>query len=224
MSQFFHVNPVTGSRSGPKPGPWRRDLPRTWRAALDLPDVVPEAPAPAGGIRLGPDDGTLSLRTTRTGAAAKAGHDLLIHVTRWEATIATGDDGAVSGIQLDADGGSLRVREGTGGVQALGDDDKANIQTTIDDEILKRGRVTFRSTEVVPGAGGELRVRGDLALAGAAQPIEVELHMPDDGTVVATSVVTQSGWGMTPYSILFGTLKVVDEIDVRLEATLPQSR
>ena len=116
------------------------------------------------------------------------------------------------------------MREGTGGVQALGDDDKANIQTTIDDEILKRGRVTFRSTEVVPGAGGELRVRGDLALAGAAQPIEVELHMPDDGTVVATSVVTQSGWGMTPYSILFGTLKVVDEIDVRLEATLPQSR
>ena len=82
MSQFFHVNPVTGSRSGPKPGPWRRDLPRTWRAALDLPDVLPEAPAPAGGIRLGPDDGTLSLRTTRTGAAAKAGHDLLIHVTQ----------------------------------------------------------------------------------------------------------------------------------------------
>jgi hypothetical protein len=29
---------------------------------------------------------------------------------------------------------------------------------------------------------------------------------------------------MKPYSILFGTLKVVDEIDVRLEATLPQSR
>ena len=43
-----------------------------------------------GTYRLGPDDGTLSVRTGRTGAAAKAGHDLLIHVTAWEATLAVG--------------------------------------------------------------------------------------------------------------------------------------
>ena len=49
---------------------------------------------------------------------------------------------------LDADAASLRVREGTGGMQALGDDDKANIQQTIDDEVLKRQGIAFRSTAV----------------------------------------------------------------------------
>ena len=31
-------------------------------------------------------------------------------------------------------------------MQALGDDDKANIHQTIDDEVLKRRDITFRST------------------------------------------------------------------------------
>ena len=150
-----------------------------------------------------------------------AGHDLLIHVTSWEATLEVGDDPAATRIALDADGASLRVREGTGGMQALGEDDRANIEKTIDDEILKRGAVTFRSTGAEAGPDGRLRVRGDLTLVGAAQPIAVDLDMSGDGTVVATAVVTQSGWGMKPYSILFGTLKVVDEVDVRLEAALP---
>ena len=38
---------------------------------------------------LGPEDGILAVRTSRTGAVAKAGHDLLIHVTEWSATLDT---------------------------------------------------------------------------------------------------------------------------------------
>jgi polyisoprenoid-binding protein YceI len=221
VSQFFEVNPAAQPPAGPKRGPWRRELPRTWRAALDLPDELRGDRIPAGTYALGPDTATLSLRTRRTGAAAKAGHDLLIHVTAWEATLEVGEDPAATSIALDADGASLRVREGTGGVQALGDDDKANIETTIDDEILKRGSVAFRSTEAAAGAAG-LLVRGDLTLLGATQPIEIELAMVG-GAVVATTVVTQSGWGMKPYSILFGSLKVVDEVEVRLDAALPHA-
>ncbi len=81
---------------------------------------------PAGTYRLGPDDGTLSLRTGRTGAAAKAGHDLLIHATSWEATLTVGGPGE-GAVALDIDGGSLRVIEGTGGMKALSDDDRADI-------------------------------------------------------------------------------------------------
>jgi len=43
---------------------------------------------PPGTYTLGPDDGTLAVRTERTGAAAMAGHNLLLHVTAWEATLA----------------------------------------------------------------------------------------------------------------------------------------
>ena len=94
-------------------------------------------PIPPGTHRFGPGNATLSVRTGRTGAAAKAGHNLLIHVTAWQATLEVGADGAATSIVLDADATSLRVREGTGGMQALGDDDKASIQQTIDDEVLQ---------------------------------------------------------------------------------------
>ena len=104
----------------------------------------------------GPGDGTLSVRTKRTGAAAKAGHNLLLHVTAWEATLAVGSDPADTSLELDVDAASLRVLEGTGGMQALGDDDKANIEKTIDDEVLKRKAITFRraTCEPAPAAAG----------------------------------------------------------------------
>ena len=106
---------------------------------------------PAGTHALGPKNGTLSVRTGRTGAAAKAGHDLLIHVAAWEATLEVGEDLAQTSIALDVDSTSLRVREGTGGMQPLGRDDKASIETTIDDEVLKGQAIQFRSTDVQAG-------------------------------------------------------------------------
>ena len=35
----------------------------------------------------GPDNGSLKIRTGRTGGAAKAGHDLVIEVESWQATL-----------------------------------------------------------------------------------------------------------------------------------------
>ena len=175
----------------------------------------------AGTYRLGPDDGTLSVRTKRTGAAAKAGHDLLIEVTAWEATLEVGA-AADTSIELSADAASLRVREGTGGMQSLGDDDKANIQTTIDDEVLKGRAITFRSTAVT-GADGSLEVQGELTLADTTRPVGFDLAVGDDGRLHAVAVVKQTDFGMKPYSALFGALKVADDVRVEIDAGLPQS-
>jgi polyisoprenoid-binding protein YceI len=171
----------------------------------------------------GPDSATLSVRTRRGGAAAKAGHDLLIHVTRWEGALEVGEDAQPAGATLTADATSLRVREGTGGIQTLGDEDKANIEQTIDDEVLKRRDIVFRSTRVEPGADGRLSMEGELTLAGQSKPIAFDLAVGEDGHVSATAVVTQTRWGMKPYSALFGTLKVLDDVEVSLEGH-PQSR
>jgi len=173
-------------------------------------------PLTPGTYALGPENGTLSVRTGRTGVAAKAGHDLLLHVTVWSATLEAAEDPAQVSIVLDADAASLRVREGTGGMQSLGDDDRAGIETTIDEEILKGGTIAFRSTSVETADGG-LRVRGDLTLGGATKPIGFELTVGDDGALAGSVVVKQSDWGIAPYSTLFGTLKVVDEVEVAID-------
>jgi polyisoprenoid-binding protein YceI len=176
----------------------------------------------AGTYRLGPAHGTLSVRTGRTGAAAKAGHDLVIHVTSWEATLEVGNDPASTSIELTADAGSLRVREGTGGMQSLGEDDKANIHATIDDEVLGRQAITFRSTEVqIAVDAGALSVRGELTLAGTTRPIAFDLAVGGDGTLNAVAVIKQTDWGMKPYSALFGALKVSDDVTVAIDAALP---
>lgn len=178
-------------------------------------------PIKAGRHRLGPDNATLVVRTERTGAAAKAGHNLAIEVTAWEATIEAGADPAATTIELRADAGSLRVRAGSGGMQALGDDDKANIGKTIDDEVLKRREIAFHSTQVrSDDDGATLGVAGELTLAGRTAPIAFDVTVAPDGTLGATAVVTQTLWGMKPYSALFGTLKVVDEVQVVLDGRL----
>jgi polyisoprenoid-binding protein YceI len=175
-----------------------------------------------GTYALGPDDGTLWLRTGRTGAAAKAGHDLLIHVTSWEARLEVGADPADTSIALDVDATSLRVREGTGGMKPLGDDDRGNIEQTIGDEIVKRREITFRSTRVQPAADrGGLGVQGDLTLLGTTRPIAFDLAVDGDRTLSAVAVVKQTDWGIKPYSALFGALKVADEVEVGIDVDLP---
>ena len=168
-----------------------------------------------GTHRFGPSNATLSVQTRRGGAAAKAGHDLLLHVTAWEGTLTIGEDGAPSAAELTADATSLRVQKGTGGMKGLDDSDKANIHQTIDDEVLRRRDIAFRSTAVDGG-----RVEGELTLAGQTRPLALDVAIGDDGAVSATVTITQSDWGMKPYSALFGTLKVFDEVEVALEGHL----
>jgi hypothetical protein len=175
---------------------------------------------PVGTHRLGPDDGTLSLRTGRNGAAAKAGHDLLIRPDAWEATVAVGEGGETT-VAVDVDGGSLRVIEGSGGMMPLSDDHKREISSTIDDKILKRGPITFRSTRVAPAGDGALRVEGELTILGVARPVALEVTLGDDGALAGEFLIAQSDWGITPYSTLFGTLKVNDEVAIALDARLP---
>ncbi len=177
----------------------------------------------AGTYSLGPDLATLMVKTRKGGAAAKAGHDLVIDVTVWAATLTISEDPAQNALELTADSRSLRVREGTGGMMALGDDDKASIQQSIDDEVLEGTAIAFRSTAVTPGADAGLHVEGDLELHGEHHPIAFELTVGGDGTLTGSATVTQSGWGIKPFSTLFGTLKVLDDVEVVVSAGLRSS-
>lgn len=175
-------------------------------------------PLKPGTHLFGPDNGELLVHTTRTGAAAKAGHDLEIEVTSWSGTIDVGENPEQTTVELTADGGSLRVREGRGGIQSLGDDDKASIRQSIDDEVLKRTPIEFRSSTVQPSADGDgLRVHGTLEALGRTVASEFDLATAD-GKLTGEAIVKQTDLGLKPYSILFGTLKVTDEVRITLDA------
>ena len=177
-----------------------------------------------GTHTIGPEDAKVTVRTGRKGAAAKAGHDLLIEVTSWKGTLQVGEDPAQAAISVTADPRSLEVLEGTGGVQKLGDDDKANIKQTIDDEVLKGCTIEFRSSAVEPSADGHgVTVKGELELFGSRRPVSFELALAEDGHVTGGATVKHSDWGVKPYSALFGTLKVADEVRVEVDGRVPSS-
>jgi polyisoprenoid-binding protein YceI len=173
-----------------------------------------------GTHTLGPDNATLWVHTGRRGAIAKVGHDLDIEVTSWSATIETEADGVAPRLSLTADARSLRVREGKGGAQSLGDDDREGIAKTIDEEVLEGTPIEFRSTTVAAGADGHtFDVQGELEMFGASRPVAFALNLDGD-RLTGTAMLKQSDWGRKPYSTLFGTLKVADEVRIEVDGRL----
>jgi polyisoprenoid-binding protein YceI len=173
-----------------------------------------------GTFELGPQDGKLLVHTRKGGAASKAGHNLRIEVERWGATAQFGSDLAQSVLELTADSTSFKVLEGTGGVMTLGDDDKEGIAQTINQEVLKGTPISFRSTAVRPDGDNRLHVTGDLELVNGVNLVAFDITVSDDGRLAGSATVKQTEWGMKPYTALFGTLKVMDEVGVQIDAKL----
>lgn len=159
----------------------------------------------------GPDSGSIVVKTSREGPAAKAGHDLVIDATGWSAEV----DLAGGEVSLDVDPDSLKVREGVGGVKGLSRPEKGQIEKAIDRKVLRGRPISFRSSRVDRNV-----VSGELTLGGETHPIEVPVDVADDGTATATVAVRQSAWGMKPYSTMMGALRVGDEVEVTLTLRL----
>jgi YceI-like domain len=147
-------------------------------------------------MTFGPENATLTVHTTRAGAAAKAGHDLTLLVERWHATLEDGE------LTFEADSSSLKVLEGRGGISPLGDQEKASIKQTIDEDVLKGGPITYGS--------------GELTLNGVTRSLAFSF----DGAE-GRAEIKQTDFKIKPFSALFGTLKVADVVEVRVRMTWP---
>jgi polyisoprenoid-binding protein YceI len=175
-----------------------------------------------GSHRLGPESASLQVKTYREGVAAKVGHDLVIDVTRWEATVDIAADPVSSRVELSADSRSMEVREGVRGVKPLTDKDRREIRRNIDEKVLHGQPIRFRSS-ALRFADGDARlvVEGDLTISGATRPISAQLDIDGEGRVRGTIPLAQSSWGIKPYRGLMGALKVRDELEVLVAARLP---
>jgi polyisoprenoid-binding protein YceI len=181
-------------------------------------------PIQMGSHRLGPENAAVEIRTYREGMASKVGHDLIIDVGQWEATLALASDPAQSTLGLSADPRSLHVREGLRGLKPLSEKDREEIRKNIDEKVLGGHPISFRSSRLeLADDGRRLSVHGELTMAGTTRPISAELDVAPDGRVTGTLPLTQSEWGIKPYRGLMGALKVRDSLEVVLDARLPSA-
>jgi polyisoprenoid-binding protein YceI len=176
-----------------------------------------------GTHRLGPSTGRLLIRTGRAGLGRRAGHDLAIEATRWsgEAVVVVGDP-ARSSVRVAVETGSLEVREGTGGLKPLTDADRAEIRKTLQDKALLNTAeyplITFRSTRIT-GTPESFEITGDLTIKDRVHPVTVHGQGNGDGGVRGWATVTQTTWGIKPYTAFLGALRLADEVRVEFRLT-----
>lgn len=174
-------------------------------------------PLKPGTHKVGPKDGSIKVMTGRDGPAAQMGHDLVLEVTRWEATVTISDDSAV---EFSADPASFEVLAATGGVKPLSSKDKAQIKTYIVSKVLGSSPIRFRSSAATLD-GATLTVVGTLNIAGGSRSVTVPLTVAEDGTIRGRVTIVQSDFGIKPFSIMMGALKVADPVEVQIETKLP---
>ncbi len=179
----------------------------------------------AGGTyRITPESGELLVKTGRTGMGRRAGHDLVIEVSRWQGEVivdtARPEDSTVS-VEIDVD--SFEVREGLGGVKPLTQNDRAEIKKTLRGILKSESdpKIAFHSTRVT-SAAESWAVEGDLTIRRQTQPVTVN-SVVIDGRVRGGTTVKQSRWGIKPYSAFLGALKLADEVGVEFDAALVPS-
>lgn len=178
----------------------------------------------SGTYEVGPSQGTLLLHTGREGMAKKIGHDLVIEAGRWTAKVSVdADDLTRSTASVTVDTRSLEVVSGDGGAKPLSDKDRKDIKENIDKKVLKTDKfpdITFTSSRVEAKGADKATVHGDLTIMGTARPASMDITLTGN-KAKGTMTVTQSDWGIKPFSALMGTLKLANTLQITVEATVP---
>ena len=163
-------------------------------------------------------EGRITLRTSRDGLAAQAGHDLTIDVGSWSGELVIGEDLAPASLAARVDLGSLVILAGTGGIKPLTDRDRREIIATAR-KVLSTDRypeATFTASSFSPADDGGT-IDGTLTLAGRSGPLRLQVRETGPDRYVATATVRQTSFGIKPYSGFLGALKVSDDVAVEVE-------
>lgn len=168
-------------------------------------------------------DGELYVRTGVTGRAARMGHRLTIAMNSWQATVRWSGDDPVAA-ELTVEVSSLQVMVGEGGVKALSGPEKglarSNALKAL--EADRFPQITFAAQDIEKTSGGFL-LTGTLDIHGQSRPRSIDLTVEDlgDSWQLSTEAdVAQTDFGVKPYSMLMGSVKVADTVGVSFSATV----
>ena len=171
---------------------------------------------------LDPSSGELLIRTATAGPAAKMGHRLTIAMRSWEGSVQWRDTSPVAA-ELTVAVDSLEVLGGEGGVTPLTAPERAvarsNALKSLDAK--KYPQIRFASDEITRTGEG-YRLSGTVEIHGTERPQTVDVTVTDKGdrwSMSARVPITQSDFGIKPYSLMMGALKVADEVTVEFTGT-----
>lgn len=149
------------------------------------------------------------------------GHRLTIAMRRWQATVEwSGGEPVAAALNVDVD--SLEVLRGEGGVTPLSGPEKAMVRSNALRQLDARRfpEISFDADTIEESRDG-YRLTGSLQIRGKKRAKVIDLNTDDLGDVWQLSgqaVVRQSEFGVKPYSLLMGSLKVADDVTVSFTA------
>lgn len=155
-----------------------------------------------------------SVFTFKDGLLSKVAHDLRVKVERFEVKV----DG--ERVEATFDPKSLRVvcarKDGRDDHGALSSGDRAKIEGNIQKDVLATARhpeIRFSGTAKIEGE--RATVTGQLTLHGTTRTITVEGRR-EGGRWVGRTRLHQPDFGITPYSAIFGTLRLQPAVEIEL--------
>jgi polyisoprenoid-binding protein YceI len=149
------------------------------------------------------------------------GHRLTIAMNSWQATLRwAGSEPVAADASVDV--GSLQVLRGEGGLKSLSEPEKmlarSNALKSLDADRFPQ--IRFEAHDVEKTASG-YRLTGRLEIHGKARNRVIDVRVEDLGQTWRMSCeadVRQSEYGVKPYSLLMGSVKVVDNVTVSFRA------
>ena len=170
-------------------------------------------------------DGELQVLTGVGGPAAKMGHRLTIAMASWQAGVTwRGTKPVAADLVVEAD--SLQVLKGEGGVTPLSGPEKVVVRSNALKalDVKKYPQIRFSADDIAKTDSG-YRMTGTVEIHGTSRPQVVDLGVDDHGGTWVMSAqvpVVQTQFGVKPYSLFMGTLKIDDEVTVRFTARHPR--
>lgn len=172
-------------------------------------------------------NGRLIVTTDVTGRAARMGHRLTIAMNAWQATVSLAAE-EPSGVDVNVDVKSLEILRGEGGITPLSGPEKALARANALKSLAadRFAAIRFQADDIERTADG-YRLTGTLEIRGRTRPRSINVHVKDlDHTwqVSCVTQVRQSEFGIKPYSMFMGSMKVGDDVTVSYTGSRPKDR
>jgi polyisoprenoid-binding protein YceI len=167
----------------------------------------------------------------REGALAALGHNHVMNLRGLTGTVQLFDELSRTRFELGfnvadiaVDEPALRTAAGTDFSSNVSDAARTGTRNNmLGDKLLQAvgfPRISLKSERVMPGTAGDFVVTVRVMVRGSEYRMDVPLQMQRDGDELYANgefALKQSALGLTPYSVMLGALRVVDEMQLRFK-------